>query len=221
MYISSSARWDAQLKRIGGAGKALSGSDAGGGTAKRKTRGAGWHGVSKRDMQKEAPKKYQEKVFEESKESEEPRAKEALELVQKKHVLVKWAVEREKARMLQRSGSSRVTRHWNDARDDMSVESCSPSLACDVEAADSESSREMMQDKEETTSEASWTAVTKGKEKEVWRLEPEGEAERPEATVLWNGVDGVSVNPEGESRHGQVRAKMARKEKSDKNGCIV
>ena len=60
----------------------------GGGTAKRKTRGAGWHGVSKRDMQKEAPKKYQEKVFEEPKELEEPRAKELLELVREKDMLV-------------------------------------------------------------------------------------------------------------------------------------
>ena len=48
-------------------------------------------------------------------------------------------------------------------------------MACDMEEAGSESSRKM-KDKEETTSEVSWTAVTKGKEKEVWRLEPEGEA---------------------------------------------
>ena len=48
----------------------------------------------------------------------------------------------------------------------------------------------------------------------MWRVEPEGEAERPEATVPWNG-EGVSVNPEGESRHGQVRAKIARKEKEN------
>ena len=41
-----------------------------------------------------------------------------------------------------------------------------------------------MKDMDETTSEASWTAVTKGKEKEVWSLEPEGEAEKPEATGL-------------------------------------
>ena len=94
----------------------------------------------------------------------------------------------------------------------MSVHSCSPSMACDLEEVCSESSRKM-QDKEETTSEASWTAVIKGTEKEVWRLEPEGEAERPEATVPWSGVEGVSVNLEGESRHGQVRAKMARQEK--------
>ena len=52
----------------------------------------------------------------------------------------------------------------------MSVESCSPSMACDMEEV---CSPRKMQDKEEATSEASWTAVTKGKEKEVWRLEPE------------------------------------------------
>ena len=66
-------------------------------------------------------------------------------------------------------GGSRAIRHWNDARDIMSVESCS--LSREKEEASSESSRKM-QDKEETTSEASWTAVTKGQKKEVWRLEP-------------------------------------------------
>ena len=70
-----------------------------------------------------------------------------------------------------------------------------------------------MHDKEETASEASWKAVTKGKEKEVWRLEPEGEAENPEVTVLGNEAEGVSVNPEGESRHEQIRAKTSRKER--------
>ena len=56
--------------------------------------------VSKRDLQKEAPKKYQKKVFEEFKELEESRAKEALELAQKKHMLVKWEGERERATIL-------------------------------------------------------------------------------------------------------------------------
>ena len=37
--------------------------------------------------------------------------------------------------------------------------------------------------------------------------------ERPEATVPWNKVKGVSVNPEGEGRHEQVRAKITRKER--------
>ena len=79
-------------------------------------------------------------------------------------------------------------KHGNDARDIMSVQSWSPSMACDMEEVCSESSTKM-QDKEETTSEASWNAVTKGKEKEVWSLELEGEAERPEPTVPWNGVN--------------------------------
>ena len=57
--------------------------------------------------------------------------------------------------------------------------------------------------------------MTKGKEKEVLRLEPEGKAERPGATVPWKGVEGVSVNLEGESQHGQVRTKMARKEREN------
>ena len=55
--------------------------------------------------------------------------------------------------------------------------------------------------------------MTKGNEKEVWRLEPEGEAEKSEATAPWSGVKGVSVNPEGESCRGQVRAKMAKERK--------
>ena len=84
-------------------------------------------------------------------------------------------------------------------------ESCSSSMACDMEEVSLESSMKM-KDMDETTSEASWTAVTKGEEKE-------SEAEKPEATVPWNGVEGVSVNPEGESRHGQVRADMARKDR--------
>ena len=53
----------------------------------------------------------------------------------------------------------------------------------------------------------------KKKETEVWRVEPEGEAERPEATVPWNGVEGISMNPKGKSRHGQVQATMARMER--------
>ena len=67
-------------------------------------------------------------------------------------------------RMLQRLGGSRAITHWNDARDNMSGESFSPSMACDVGEVCSESSRKM-RDKEETTSEASWTAVITGKRK--------------------------------------------------------
>ena len=119
--------------------------------------------LRKRNVQKEAPKKYQEKVFEEFKELEEQRAKEALVLVQRKRMLVKWEGERERANILQRLGGSRAIRHWSGARDSMSVESRSSSMA--------ESSKKKLKDMDETTSGASWIAVTKGKEKEVWRLE--------------------------------------------------
>ena len=50
----------------------------------------------------------------------------------------------------------------------MSVESCSSSIACDMEDVGSESSRKM-REKEESTSEASWTAVTKELERRVKR----------------------------------------------------
>ena len=58
-----------------------------------------------------------------------------------------------------------------------------PSRTGDMEEVCSESSRKM-QDKEEIASEASWTAATKKEGKYVWRLEPEGEAEKPEVTVF-------------------------------------
>ena len=72
--------------------------------------------VNKRDMQKEAPTKYQEKMFEEFKELRGAKGKRSLELVRKKHVLTKWEAERERARMLQRLGGSRAIKHWNDAQ---------------------------------------------------------------------------------------------------------
>ena len=83
------------------------------------------------------------------------------------------------ARMLQRMGGSKAMRHGFDIQDTLFFESWSSSRVCDTEELSSESSRKMH---EETTSEASWTAVTKGKGKEVWRREPEGEAENPEVT---------------------------------------
>ena len=97
-----------------------------------------------------------------------------------------------------------------DAQDILSFESCPSSMACDMEEVSSESSKKM-KDMEETTSKASWTIVTTGKEKEVW----EGEAEKPEATVLWNEAEGVSVNAEGESHHEQTRAKITIRERED------
>ena len=127
-------------------------------------------------------------------------------------------------------------KHWSDARDNMSVELCSPSMAGDREEGCSESSRKM-QDKEETTSEASWTEARKGKEKllvtcsrvpaghslgRMWWCyagegcgEPEGEAERPEATVPWNEKEGVSRKVKAAtSSYGQKS--QGRKDKTNK-----
>ena len=129
-----------------------------------------------------------------------------------KHILVRCQSERERARMLQRLGGLRSTGHGSDARDTLSFESCSSSMASDMEQVSAESSKRM-KDMDETTSEAAWTALTNGKEKEVCSLEPEGEAEKSEAMGLGSEVKGISVNPEGESSHRHGRAKRARKEK--------
>ena len=48
----------------------------------------------------------------------------------------------------------------------------------------------------------------------MWRLEPEGDVE-PEAVGVGSEVKGFSVNPEGESRHRHLRAKIARKERDN------
>ena len=48
------------------------------------------------------------------------------------------------------------------------------------------------------------------KEKDGWRLEPEGEAETLE---LWNDAEGVPANPDGESHHERAQAKSTRRER--------
>ena len=92
MYIASLARWDTQLK-----GLVEPGPDAVGAITKRKTRSTGWHGGEQEGHAVGSAQKYQEKMFEEFKELEKERAKEALELVQKKHMLTKCEGERERA----------------------------------------------------------------------------------------------------------------------------
>ena len=79
--------------------------------------------------------------------------------------------------MLPRLGGSRATGRRFDAQDTFSFEPCASSVACDMEEVSSESSMRM-KGMGEITSEASWTAVTEEKEKQVWSLELEGEAEK-------------------------------------------
>ena len=68
--------------------------------------------------------------------------------------------ESDNARMLQRSGSLRVTRKGVDTQDILSFESCRSSAVDDMEEVSSEFSRKM-QDKEESTPEASWACCRK------------------------------------------------------------
>ena len=52
------------------------------------------------NMQKAAPEDFQRQIFEELRELEEQKTKEALELVQRKHQLFNWEGERDRARTL-------------------------------------------------------------------------------------------------------------------------
>ena len=82
---------------------------------------------------------------------------------------MRYQGEKDKARMLRVSGSS--------IHDLVSFES---SVVDGTEEVSSGTSRKM-QDKEETTPEASWAAVAG---REGWMLGPEGETETPEV-IVW------------------------------------
>ena len=71
------------------------------------------------NMQKVAPEVFQRQIFQELKEQEEQKTKEALELVQRKPELIKWESERE---------SSRAVGQWSGAHDNSAFGSCSSSL---------------------------------------------------------------------------------------------
>ena len=68
-------------------------------------------------LQGKATEKYYETIFEELRELEVKKSKEVLLLVQKKHILIRYQSERDKARMLQRLGESRVIRKEADIQD--------------------------------------------------------------------------------------------------------
>ena len=97
-------------------------------------------------------------------------------------------------------GSSRGTRKEVDLQDLLSFESCRSSAVDYMEEVSPESPRNMQDEEQEATREASWNATGR-KEEDGWRLEPEGETETLETMVLWNEVEGVSVNPDGAGDH--------------------
>ena len=129
-------------------------------------------------LQSRATEKCYEQFFEEMKELEEKKSKEALLLVQKKHDLWRYQNERDEARRLQRSGSSRRMKKEADLQDLLSFESCRSSAVDHVEEMSLESPRKV-QDEQKVMSETSGNA-TRGREEDAWRLEPEEETEMPE-----------------------------------------
>ena len=154
----------------------------------------------KMNMQKTAPEDFQRQIFQElKKELEEQKTKEALELVQRKHKLIKWEGERERARTLQRLESSRAIGQWSRAQDNSSFRSCSSSLAFDT-----------AQDVDKAKFESSWNALAKVKERDWWSIDLEGEMENLEVIGPCSGIDGVSTDPKGKMGHRSARAKNSK-----------
>ena len=209
--VASLARWDKQLKGLAELETRCQGMMQEGKLSSERQQVLKGMVEDKIRLKSKATEKYCEKIFEDTRELEEKESKETLLLFQKKHILIRYQSERDKVRKLQRLGASKMIRNGPDTQDTLSFESCMSSVACDMEEVSSESSRKM-QDKEETASEVSWTAIAKKKEKDGWRLEPEGETETPEVT-FWDEAEGVAVTPEGESLHEQTHVKSTRRER--------
>ena len=120
-------------------------------------------------------------------------SKEALALVHKKHKLIKWEGERERARTLQRLESSKAIGQWIGVHDNSSFGSCSSSLALGTDEAMSASSR-TAQEVDEAMSESSWTALAKGMERDWWGIDLEGELEKLEVRGPRSVTEGDSVD---------------------------
>ena len=97
------------------------------------------------------------------KELEEQKTTEALELLGSLHKLVKLENERDRARMIHEMVLSGAVGDFSGALDNFSLDSCSPSVA---------------QETDDAMSESSWTALAKGKERDWWSVDLEGEMEK-------------------------------------------
>ena len=152
----------------------------------------------KMNMQKTTPEVFQRQIFQELTELGEQRTKEALQLQQRKHKLIKWEGEKEMARTPHRLDSSRAIGQWSGSQDNSSFGSCSLSLAFDK-----------AQDVDEAKSEPSWTALAKEKERDWWSIDLEGEMEELEVSGPWSGTEGGSVDPLGKMGHRSARTKIS------------
>ena len=55
----------------------------------------------------------------------------------------------------------------------------------------------MAKDADEAMSESSWAALAKGKERDWWSIDLQGEVEKLEVSGPWSWTKGDSVEPEG------------------------
>ena len=68
-------------------------------------------------------------------------------------------------------------------------------------------SSKMAEDVGEAKSESSWTALAKGKERDWWSIDLEGEMEKLEVTGPWSGTEGGSLDPQVSSDRSCKRRK--------------
>ena len=94
-------------------------------------------------LQSRATEKYYEQNFEEVKELEEKKSREALLPVQKKHDWWRYPNARYEARRLQRSGSSRRMKKEAESQDLLSFESCRSPAVDHLEEMSQESPRKI------------------------------------------------------------------------------
>ena len=161
--------------------------------------------VEEKLRQSRATEKYYDQIFEEIKEREEKKSQEAPLLVHKKNDLWRYQNERDEARRLQRSGNPRRVKKEMALQYPSSSESGRSSTVDHVEEMTMKSPRKI-QDVQEVMEETARKA-SRGREKNAWGLELEGEAETLETRVVSNGVEGVHVDFNGEGHHerGQVK----------------
>ena len=160
--------------------------------------------VSKKDRQKVAPEDFQRQIFQKFKELEEQKTKEVLELKQRKHKLFKWVGERRKGQGSRKGWRCREQQvHGLEAT----------TVPLVVLAHLPWPSTRMAQEVDEAMSESSWTSLAKGKERDWWSIDLEGEVEKLEVSGPWSGTKGDSAEPKGEVDRKSDRAKVTREEK--------
>ena len=149
----------------------------------------------KMSLQKVAPENYHEKIFEELKELEEQKTREALDWYNESNGKAK--------------GNEQGVGHCSGAFDNSTFGSCSSSMEFDTDDAMSASSK-MAPDADEAKSESSSIGLAKGKERDWWSIDLEGAMEKLEVTGPLSGTEGGSVDPAGKMGQRSARTKAAR-----------